>query len=96
MRIAIYQKSGMLATVLEDVINPKLIGSELSFDNGNISGVDDYHILLESDDAVPETLEEAKVLDKKAAHTFIKTDEIADLKKQHIDLSFELMLRGYL
>lgn len=64
MKIAIYQ-SGMLATVLEGINNPKLIGDELTFDQGSILGIDENHILLDDETEVPETLEEATLLDQK-------------------------------
>jgi hypothetical protein len=96
MKVAIYQKSGILATVLDDVNNPILSGSILSFDNGNISGFNENHILLGDDDLVPETFEQAKLLDKKAEYTFEEIDEMAELRKQQTDLVFELMMKGLL
>jgi regulator of RNase E activity RraA len=82
MKIAIYLQSGMLATVLEGITNPKLTCNELTFDQGSITGIDENHILLDDSTEVPETLEEATALDQKEQYTIEKVDEVAELKAQ--------------
>jgi hypothetical protein len=96
MKIAIYKKDDTFATVLDGIINPRLTDNVLNFDNGSISGFDESHILLDDTVVIPETLEEAKELDQKAQYTFNKVDEVEEIKRQHTDLLFELMIRGVL
>jgi hypothetical protein len=82
MKIAIYQNNGMLATVLEDIDNPKLVGSELTFDKGSITGIDENHILLDDAVEVPETLEEASAINQLSNLTKVPTleEENAELR----------------
>ena len=84
MKIAIYQNDGMLATVLEGVDNPKLVGSELIFDKGSITGIDENHILLDDEAEAPETLEEANSLNQIGNLTKVLTpeEENNELKQQ--------------
>jgi len=82
MKVAIYQKDGTFATVLEEIYNPKITGDQLTFDNGNLSGFNDQHILLNDEVEPPETLEDARLLDQRAKYTIEKVDEIVELKKQ--------------
>jgi hypothetical protein len=84
MKIAIYQNNGMLATVLEDIDNPKLVGSELTFDKGSITGIDENHILLDDEAETPETLEEANSLNQMGNLTKVLTpeEENNELKQQ--------------
>jgi hypothetical protein len=83
MKIAIYQ-NGTLATVLEGVNNPKLIGGELTFDQGSITGIDENHILLDDAVEVPETSEEAVTLNQMGHLTKVTTleEENAELRSR--------------
>jgi cell shape-determining protein MreC len=83
MKIAIYQ-NGTLATVLEGVNNPKLVGSELTFDQGSITGTDENHILLDDAAEAPETLEEAKTLNQMDRLSKVQTleEENAELRSR--------------
>jgi hypothetical protein len=82
MKIAIYQENGMLATVLEGIDNPKLVGSELTFDKGSITGIDENHILLDDTAEAPETLEEASAINQMGHLTKVPTleEENAELR----------------
>ena len=82
MKIAIYNKEGTFATVFDGITSPKIIDEELTFDNGSLSGFDENHILLDDETDIPATLEEAKLLDKRAQYTFENANETEELKKQ--------------
>lgn len=80
LKLAIYQKEGSFATVLDDISNPRIEGSKLTYDGGYTYGIDENHILIDDDVTPPETLEEAKLIDQKAYYSFEKVDKIADLE----------------
>mgnify|MGYP003575844933 CR=1 FL=1 len=85
MKIAIYQNDGMLATVLEGVDNPKLVGSELIFDKGSITGIDENHILLDDATIAPETVEEAR-----AVNQMDQLNKVPTLEEENAELRLRL------
>lgn len=99
MKLALYNKSGDLVTVFEEIKNPKLKSGMLIFDQGSISDMTDNHILIDDEVEVPNQLtEDFKLLDKKQSLEKVATveDEMNQIKKQQTDLSFELMMKGVL
>jgi hypothetical protein len=65
MKVAIYKKDGIYTTVLNDIKNPKLVDDKLFFENGGIFGFDENHILLNDEEEIPQTIEAARLLDKR-------------------------------
>jgi len=92
MRLAIYSPiDGSLLSVYKNINNPSIEGDLLVFTNGSFSGLTDYHILLDDDVVLPDTLEDARLLDKKAEYEVEKINETEELKKQLAETN-ELLL----